>query len=95
MPPTPLLTPPIKAFNRFQTISHVVEINRMTAATQWAIDTHQSTTPETKELPHHYHQHWWVFSKKLAQHFPPARKNDHAIKLHPGVPDTIPSCTYK
>jgi hypothetical protein len=48
-----------------------------------------------KELPPQYKQHWHVFSEKLAQRFPPARKDDHAIKLHPGAPDTIPSHAYK
>jgi hypothetical protein len=67
----------------------------MTAATQWAIDAHKSTTPETTKLPPHYCQHWHIFSEKLAQQFPPTWKDDHTIKLQPGGPDTIPSCTYK
>jgi hypothetical protein len=67
----------------------------MTAATQWAIDTQKAMVPETTELPQHYHQHWRVFSEKLAQRFPPARKDDHAIKLRPGALDMIPSRAYK
>jgi Reverse transcriptase (RNA-dependent DNA polymerase) len=95
LPPTPLETPPPKALECFQMLRQTLEVNRMTAATQWAIDASKSTIPERTELPPHYHQHWHIFSKKLAQHFPPTRKDNHAIKLRPGAPDTIPSHTYK
>ena len=78
-----------------QKLGQLIEVNRTTAATQWAIDAHKSTAPEANQLPQQYRRHWCVFSDKLAQCFPPARKDDHAIKLRPGVPDTIPSCTYK
>jgi Reverse transcriptase (RNA-dependent DNA polymerase) len=71
------------------------EINRTTAATQWAIDAQKDKTKETQELPPHYNQHWRVFSEKLAQRFPLERRDDHAIKLRPGAPDTIPSRAYK
>jgi hypothetical protein len=93
--PTPPNTPPLKASECFQTLGQTIEINRTTAATQWAIDAHKDSTKEAQELPTHYRQHWRVFSEKLAQRFPPARKDDHAIKLGPGAPDTIPSRAYK
>jgi hypothetical protein len=93
--PMPPDTPPPKASEWFQTLGHTLEVNRTTATTQWAIDAHKSTTQETTELPQHYRQHWRVFSEKLAQQFPPTRKDNHAIKLQPGMPDTIPSRTYK
>jgi hypothetical protein len=91
----PLDTPPPKASQRFQTLGDTLEINRTTAATQWAINAQKSTEKETTKLLHQYCQHWCVFSEKLAQRFPPARKDNHAIKLQPGAPDTIPSRTYK
>jgi hypothetical protein len=93
--PTPPDTPLPKASERFQTLGQTLEVNRTTAATQWAIDAQKSTQQEVTELPQHYCQHWHIFSEKLAQQFPPARKDDHAIKLCPGTPDTIPSCAYK
>ena len=93
--PTPPETPPPKASERFQTLGQTLEVNQTTAATQWAINAHNSTTQETTELPLHYCQHWHVFSEKLAQRFPPARRDDHAIKLQPGALDTIPSHAYK
>jgi hypothetical protein len=58
--PTPPATPPINGPN----------INRTTAATQWAIDTHKPAQEE--ELPREYQQHWRVFLEKLAQRFPPS-----------------------
>ena len=93
--PTPPDTPPPKASECFQALGQALEINRTPAATQWAIDAHKDSTKETTELPTHYRQHWRVFSEKLAQRFQLARKDDHAIKLQPGTPDTIPSCAYK
>jgi hypothetical protein len=93
--PTPPETPPPKVSERFQTLGQILEVNRTTAATQWAIDAHKSAIPETTELPPHYQQHWCVFSEKLAQRFPPTRKDNHAIKLQPGTLDTIPSRAYK
>jgi hypothetical protein len=93
--PTPPDTPPPKASECFQTLGQTIEISRTMATTQWAINAHKDSTKETQELPTHYRQHWQVFSEKLAQRFPPARKDDHAIKLRPGAPDTIPSCAYK
>ena len=93
--PTPPETLPPKVSDCFQTLGQILEFGRTTAATQWAIDAHKSTVPEMTKLPPHYRQHWRVFSKKLAQQFPPARKDDHAIKLRPDMPDTIPSHAYK
>ena len=65
--PTPPETPPPKTSQRFQALGQALEINRTTAATQWAIDAQKSTTKETTELPNQYRQHWRVFSEKLAQ----------------------------
>jgi hypothetical protein len=79
--PTPPDTPLPKASKRFQALGQTLEINQTTAATQWAIDAHKESTKEATELPSHYRQHWRVFSEKLAQRFPPTRKDDHAIKL--------------
>jgi hypothetical protein len=102
--PTPPATPPtkvqhedtVKYDDSTKTIKgHTIEISRTTAATQWAIDAHKDSTKETQELLTQYRQHWRVFSEKLAQRFPPARKDDHAIRLQPGAPDTIPSHAYK
>jgi hypothetical protein len=93
--PMPLETPPPKPSQKFQTLGQTLEINRTTTAMQWAINAQKAATREATELPPQYHQHWQVFSEKLAQRFPPARKDDHAIKLCPGALDTIPSRAYK
>ena len=87
--------PPPKPSQKFQTLGQILEINRTTAATQWAIDAQTSATEKTTERPSQYRQHWRVFSEKLAQRFPPERKDDHTIKLRPGALDTIPSRAYK
>ena len=42
-----------------------------------------------KELPKEYQKHWKVFSEKLAQRFPPKRREDMAIELLPGAPTSI------
>jgi heme oxygenase len=93
--PTPPDTPPPKMSQRFQQLGQAIEISRTTAATEWAIEAQKTTTKEAPELPRHYSQHWRAFSEKLAQRFPPERKDDHAIKLRPGAPDTIPGRAYK
>ena len=77
----PLDTPPPKASKRFQALGQALEINQTMAVMQWAIDAHKDSPKETTELLLHYCQHWHVFSKKLAQRFPPVRKDNHAIKL--------------
>ena len=95
LPPTPPRTlpqPKMTTSPHFNNLGSAIEINRTTVATQWAIDAQNKDTKETKELPSHYCQHWWVFSEKL---FPPARKDDHTIKLKPGVLDTILNHAYK
>ena len=74
-PPTPPKSPPLpvpKSQTSFQMLGNVIEVNRTTTATQWAIDAQNKTTPETQELPSHYQQHWQVFSEKLMQCFPPS-----------------------
>ena len=57
---------------QFNKLGTVLEINWTTAATQWAIDAQK--TKGSDKLLSHYWQHWWVFSKKLTQWFPPQRK---------------------
>ena len=47
-----------------------------------------------KLLPEQYHTHWEVFSKLAANHFPPAREEDHAIILKEGAPATIDCKVY-
>jgi hypothetical protein len=47
------------------------------------------------KIPEEYHQHWRVFDEELANRFPPARNEDHAITLKPGAPDVMDCKIYK
>jgi hypothetical protein len=46
-------------------------------------------------IPAQYHQHWRVFSKEAALHFPPSQIDDHTIKLKPGAPAKLDCKIYR
>jgi len=50
--------------------------------------------PKSNPIPTEYQQHYKVFSKTAAQHFPESRIWDHAIELKPGAPSTLPGKIY-
>ena len=49
--------------------------------------------PQSK-IPVPYRQFTKVFSEEASHEFPPAQVWDHAIKLKPGAPATLPSKIY-
>ena len=64
------------------------------------IQTADTTIEEDRQvvqklIPARYHHHWEVFSKRASYQFPPAREEDHAIILKPGVPNTINCRVYR
>jgi hypothetical protein len=70
----------------------IIIINKTNMAQQWA-EQAQKDKKETI-LPDYYQDFANIFSEEKAKRFPPARANDHAIKLKPGAPDTIDCKVY-
>jgi hypothetical protein len=56
----------------------------------YAGDTPDETT--SKAIPEEYRRHGKVFSKTSSQQLPKPTIWDHAIKLLPGAPATLPEC---
>jgi len=50
--------------------------------------------PNLTPIPMEYKHHRKVFSEEAAQRFPESRVWDHAIKLKPGMPSTLPGKIY-
>jgi hypothetical protein len=63
-------------------------IARTNFAQDWAREANKDKHVEAK-LPEEYTRHWQVFDEQAARRFPPARPEDHAIKLKPGAPSEI------
>jgi hypothetical protein len=56
---------------------------------------HDETPEEVRaKIPEQYHRFWKVFSDLQSQRFPPSRPWDHAIKLKPGAPASLPGKVY-
>jgi hypothetical protein len=73
------------------------EICKTHFAQDWAIqgrEQWQQESVKAKGIPEEYQQHHKVFSDQQATCFPPSRPEDHAIKLMPGVPETINCKVY-
>jgi Reverse transcriptase (RNA-dependent DNA polymerase)/gag-polyprotein putative aspartyl protease len=66
----------------------VIVVSRTNIAQQWAQEAQKEQKME-QELPPQYQRWGHVFSEERAKRFPPARPEDHAIKLKPGAPDVI------
>jgi hypothetical protein len=63
-------------------------IARTNFAQDWAREANKDKQIEAK-LPEEYTRHWKVFDEEAAKRFPPARPEDHAIRLKPGAPSEI------
>jgi hypothetical protein len=64
----------------------VLEINKTTLATSWAIQGEVNKTRMTeKDVPEQYRNYTDVFSEEKAKRFPPAREEDHQIKFTDNV----------
>jgi hypothetical protein len=69
-----------------KTSSKVLEINKTTLATSWAIRGEADKTRiSEKDIPKQYRDYADVFSKEKAKRFPPAREEDHQIKFTESV----------
>jgi hypothetical protein len=70
-----------------KTSSKVLEINKTTLATSWAIQEEANKTRlSEKDVPKQYEEYVDVFSKEKAKRFPPKREEDHQIKFTDNVP---------
>lgn len=50
--------------------------------------------PVDPTIPEYYCRHTIVFNEEAAQHFPPAREEDHPITLKPDAPSSIDCKVY-
>src|SRR5712672_634918 len=82
------------------TEEEILYIGRIYIEPRIAHQTMSSTLAEENNKPHpdpipaEYRRHHKVFSEKAAQRFPESRIWDHAIKLKPGAPSTLPGKIY-
>jgi hypothetical protein len=78
-----------------KTSSKVLEINKTTLATSWAIQTETDKTRlSEKDVPDQYKDYVDVFSEEKAKRFPPARKEDHQIKFTNNIPKFFKGGVY-
>jgi hypothetical protein len=78
-----------------KTSSKVLEINKTTLATNWAIreETGKVQISE-KDIPKQYEDYSDVLSEEKAKRFPPAREDDHQIKFTENVPKYFKADVY-
>jgi hypothetical protein len=73
------------------------KIHKTHFAQDWAIEGReqwQQESVEARGIPKEYQWHHRVFLDQQATRFPPSWPEDHAIKLIPGVPETINCKVY-
>ena len=79
-----------------RTASTVTQINRVTQATEWAIQAEKDKKRLSEgNIPEAYQDYADVFSKEKAKRFPPKREEDHEIKLMENVPKSFDAHMYK
>jgi hypothetical protein len=78
-----------------KTSSKVLEINKTTLATNWAIkgETDKVRMSE-KDIPEQYADYLDVFSEEKAKRFPPRREDDHQIKFTENIPKYFKADVY-
>jgi hypothetical protein len=70
-----------------KTSSKVLEINKTTLATNWAIKGETDKVRMSEEnIPEQYKDYSDVFSEKKARRFPPQWEDDHQIKFTENIP---------
>jgi hypothetical protein len=78
-----------------KTSSKVLEINKTTLATSWAIQGQTDKVQlSEKDVLEQYKDYADVFSKKKARTFPPKREEDHQIKFTENVPKYFKGGVY-
>jgi hypothetical protein len=76
-----------------ETVGYHTKSRPRAATIHFTPPTNQSETQ--KLIPKQHHQHWRVFSKEAAQHFPPSWLDNHTIKLKPGAPAKLDCKIYR
>jgi hypothetical protein len=78
-----------------QTSSKVLEINKTTLATSWAIQGEKGKMClSEKEVPDQYQDYADVFSEEKAKRFPLKREEDHEIKFTNNIPKFFKGDVY-
>jgi hypothetical protein len=78
-----------------KTSSKILEINKTTLATSWAIQEETNKTRlSEKDVPEQYKEYADVFSEEKAKRFPPKREEDHQIKFTDNVPKYFKGGVY-
>jgi hypothetical protein len=78
-----------------KTSSKVLEINKMTLATSWAIkEEGDKTHLSEKDIPDQYQEYADIFSEEKAKRFSPTREEDHEIKFTDDVPKFFKGDVY-
>jgi hypothetical protein len=78
-----------------KTSSKVLEINKTTLATSWAIQGEvEKVRPSEKDVPDQYKEYANVFSEEKAKRFSPKREEDHEIKFTNNVPKYFKGGVY-
>jgi hypothetical protein len=78
-----------------KTSSKILEINKMTLTTSWAIQGEaDKTRMSEKDVPEQYKDYSDIFSEEKAKRFPPAREEDHQIKFTKNVPKYFKGDVY-
>jgi hypothetical protein len=73
----------------------VLEINKMTLTTSWAIQGEANKTwMSEKDVPEQYKDYMDVFLEEKAKRFPPTREEDHQIKFTKNVPKYFKGDVY-
>jgi hypothetical protein len=73
----------------------VLEINKTTLATNWAIKEEPDKKRMTEsDIPKQYKDYSDVFSEEKAKRFPPQREDDHQIKFTENVPKYFKADVY-
>jgi len=79
-----------------RTTSAIAQINRLTQATEWAIQSKGNKQKLTEEdIPEAYQDYADIFSEEKAKRFPPEREEDHEIKFTKEIPKYFDAHTYK
>jgi hypothetical protein len=74
-----------------QTATKIMEINKTTLTSEWAIAAKKD---HTNNIPPQYQEYADVFSEEKAKRFPPSRDEDHEIKFTEDVPKFFKNHVY-
>ena len=86
----------LKGEMKVKTTNAVMQINKATMATTWAIEHEgEKVRLKEKDVPKHYQEFVDVFSEEKAKHFSHSREEDHEIEFTENVPKFVkPNVQY-